>query len=178
MRKIILTLALALVAPVSAQAQNPVWESDYATAQQKAAAAQKPLAVVVGPGANGWQQLGGGSIPDQASRILADRYVTCFVDTSMPSGLALARAFDMDGSVGIVISDRTGKLQAFWHQGPLGADALTSYLARYGDPNRVVTTTDRTPAEPRYSNYPPTATYAPGGYAPVMGFSGGGACRG
>jgi hypothetical protein len=181
MRNLIFTLTLTFFIPTAVQAQNPSWQSDYAKAQQIAGTQQKPIAVVFGQGVNGWQQLGGGSLTEPASRLLAERYIPCYVDTGNPGGRALARQFDMDGSTGIVISDRTGKLQAFWHQGPLSADLMVTYLSRYSDPNRTVVTTDRNPAEPRFSSYPP-ATYAPGyypsaGFAPAMGFGGGAACR-
>jgi len=48
----------------------------------------------------------------------------------------------MPGGQGVVISDRTGQLQAFRHAGELNGSELVSRLQRYADGSRVVTTTD------------------------------------
>jgi hypothetical protein len=164
MRTSILALVIAAVAPVMAQAQSPTWMTDYAAAQRQASTEQLPLAVVFGQGSNGMQQLGGGTLSTEVNRLLADRYVTCYADTATPEGQTLARAFQMNGNVGLVISDRTGKLQAFFHHGPLSADLLTGYLTKYADPQRAVVTTETNPAQ-RFSNYPPSGpTESTGGY--------------
>lgn len=164
MRTSILALALAAVAPAAVQAQSPSWQTDYAAAYQKAAAEQRPMAVVFGEGADGWRQLvGGGSLTNEANRELSNNYVPCYVDTTTPMGKAIAERFQMSGPTGIVLSDRTGKLQAFWHQGTLATDTLTAYLTKYADPQRVATTTDINPGPGQSSYYPP------GGYAPIGG---------
>ncbi len=160
MRTSILALVLAAVAPVMAQAQSLTWQKDYAAAQERAAAQQKPLAIVFGQGAGGWQQLGGGSLTNEASDILAEKYVPCFVDTATADGRALARQFELRGTVGMVISDRKANLQAFWHEGPISADMLVTCLNRYADPQRAVTSTETNAAITRTSNYPPTGALA------------------
>jgi hypothetical protein len=167
MRTSILALVLSMVAPVMAQAQSLTWQTDYVAAQERAAAQRKPLAVVFGQGAGGWQQLGGGSLANAASDILAEKYVTCYVDTATPAGRAIAQRFEITSPVGLVISDRDASVQAFWHQGLLPADVLTGTLTRYADPQRSVTRTETNPGNQRTSNYPMTSTLG-GLYGPVQ----------
>jgi hypothetical protein len=155
MRTSIVALALFAAAPVLARAESLAWQSDYSAAQKRAVAEHKPLAVVFGQGANGWHQLSGGALPEDAGRTLGDSYVCCYVDTATPTGQVLARQFDIGGTVGMVISDRTGNLQAFWHDGTLSADALSGYLSKYADPQRTVSTTDTRLSTTRASYYPP-----------------------
>jgi hypothetical protein len=203
MRTSMLALAIAAVAPGLAQAQSPSWQTNYAAALQKSVQQQKPLAVVFGEGTDGWKQLGGGTLTAEARRSLAEQYVPCYVDAATAEGKALARQFGLTTPIGLVISDRIGAVQAFWHQGPLTADALVSHLARYADPQRVTYTTETNPApvqgsfyptatpiapEVQPTAYPAVAPFTPGPFVPAMGgfyggfsggFSGGGmACRG
>jgi hypothetical protein len=184
MRTSIIVVALAAVAPVMAQAQSPTWRTDYAAAKRKAATQQKPLAIVFGQGAEGWQQLGGGSLAAEANRILAEQYVCCYVDTATSEGRALARQFELRSPVGVVLSDRGASVQALWHEGSLPTDVLIGHLTRYADPTRRVTATDTNPPQPS-SNYPPPAPFnygppapfAPAPFFGIGGFSGGGGCR-
>src|SRR5262249_47736318 len=53
-----------------------------------------------------------------------------------------ARDFEVSEGVGLIISDRTGQLQAFRHEGTLAGDDLTSYLERYSATGRVAQTTE------------------------------------
>jgi hypothetical protein len=166
LRTSILALALVAAAPVVGFAQSPTWQTDYSAAQKKAADQQRPLAVVFGQGVNGWQQLAGSQAAD-ANRTLADKYVCCYVDTATPEGLALARKFELTVSVGVTLSDRTGNLQAFWHEGTLSADVLAGYLAKYADPQRAVTTTDTNPPIRAISYYPSGSNGFSSSAAPV-----------
>lgn len=156
MRTWIVTLALAASIPTAAHAHSPTWQTNYSAAQRQAIAQQKPLAVVFGQGANGWLQLGGGTLSPEAQRQLADDYVCCYIDTTAPAGHALARSFEI-ASIGLVISDRTGAVQAFWHDGRLAADALTGYVSKYADPDRFVSVTDTNAPRSATSYYPPAA---------------------
>jgi hypothetical protein len=170
MRTSILALALASVAPVAVQAQSPTWQTDYATAYRTATTEQRPMALVFGQGVDGWQQIvGGGSLTKEATQALTNNYVPCYVDTTTPAGKAIAKRFGMDGPVGLVLSDRTGGVQALWHQGILSADTLTSHLTRYGDPNRVATTTDLNPGPGQRSHYPPIGGAYSSAYPPTVG---------
>ena len=160
MRTSIVALAVFAAVPVLARAESLAWQSDYSAAQQKAVDEHKPLAVVFGQGANGWQQLSGGTLPQDADRTLGESYVCCYVDTATPAGQVLARKFDIGGTTGMVLSDRTGNVQAFWHEGTLSADALSNYLSKYADPQRTVSTTDTRLSTTRTNYYPPTANYS------------------
>jgi hypothetical protein len=163
-------MAVATV-PAVGLANAPSWQTDYTAAQERAIAVQKPLAVVFGPGENGWQQIGGGKLPAEAAQMLSDKYVCVFVDTSTPAGKEMATKFEIAGSVGLVISDRTGSKQAFWHQGTLPADTLASYLSRYADPQRPLVTTETN----RYGA--PISYYPPQGYSPWVGGGSAMPCR-
>jgi hypothetical protein len=170
MRTSMLALVAVAVAPSLGFAQDVSFQTDYGAAQQQAIAQQKPLAVVFGQGANGWQQLAGGTLGEQAARTLADKYVCVYVDTATPAGQAVARKFEMTRPVGLVISDRSGNLQAFWHEGPLAANVLAGYLTKYGDPQRVATGTDINPGpeSTQTSYYPPTGPIATNPYLPGL----------
>ena len=177
-------LALAGLAP-QAEA-TPTWRNDYFQARQKGAAQKKPLAVFLAPGQGGWKKLSAeGGLGDGAKKVLADRYVCVHIDTTTEQGRKLAKDFEIDGGVGLVISDRTGKFQAFRHEGTLPGADLRAYLERYADPDRVATTTE-THTSSRTSSYPSTSgTYAPAfqgwsqpsyGYVPSFSRGGGGGC--
>jgi hypothetical protein len=142
----ILVLAFSGFAP-SADADKPAWLNDYYAATQRRAAQKKPVAVFLAAGANGWKKLGQeGSLSREAQRLLASQYVCVHVDTATPDGKRLARAFDIPSGLGIVISDRTGQLQAFSHEGDLTDAKMVRYLQRYGDPRYVVSTTETNPS--------------------------------
>src|SRR5262249_39112171 len=61
--------------------------------------------------------------------------------TSTEAGKRTASDFEMPGGKGIIISDRTGGVQAFRHEGDLTNADLHAYLQRYtGD--RAITRTE------------------------------------
>ena len=92
--------------------------------------------------------------------LLADNYVCLYVDTEHIAGRELAASFEMGGP-GLVISDGTGEVQAFRHEGDLSNNRLLKYLQRFSDPDRVVMVTETNPA-PAVSYYQPAApVYAP-----------------
>jgi hypothetical protein len=166
----ILLFALAPIAPAVDPA--PSWQTDYPAARKIGAAEKKPVAVILAPGRKGWQKLSqDGSLSKEVRRILADKYVCVHIDTTNADGKSLAEDFEMADGLGIVISDRSGKLQAFRHEGDLADDSLVRYLTRYGDPDYVVKSTETNPP-PRVSNY-----YQPAP-APIFSFGGGGFSRG
>ena len=136
------------------------WQTDYAAALKQATSRQKPLAVFVGSGAGGWERLSrDGGLKEELKLILAENYVCLYADTTTEKGRWLAQAFRLPGGLGIVISDRTGSLQAFRHEGDLPNRDLTTYLQRYADPNRVTRNTDTNPTAR-------TSYYAPGDGTP------------
>lgn len=143
-------VSLALAGIISA----PSWQPSYATAQKQAIAQKKPLAVVFGTGSDGWSRIvREPSASPQVAKLLADQYVCVYVDINTADGSQLAKSFAISNGNGLVISDRTGSTQAFWHQGDLPSEALSQYLYKFADPNLVVTGTE-TVNTPRFSYYP------------------------
>jgi hypothetical protein len=170
-------LALSgLLAPATA-VRTPSWLTDYASAQEQGRCEQKPLAVFLASGHTGWEQLSQeGRLGEEISHLLAANYVCVYVDTSEASGKRLASAFDMPDGLGLVISNRSGELQAFRHEGDLANDDLAGYLRRYADPTRVVRSTETNPPHVSQHLTPPPAPAAlapgyfrPGGFAPFFG---------
>jgi hypothetical protein len=131
------------------------------------------VAVVIGSGQEGWQKLvRGGSLGADQKQLLATNYVCLYVDLTTEEGKRLAQTLQVGKSVGLVISDHTGQLMAFHHEGDLEAKALTGYLQKYADSERVVryTETNPGPGTETRAYYPPAAP-APA-YAPRPVYSG------
>src|SRR5436305_2248053 len=128
---------------VPGAADTPTWLTDYQAARKESATAGKPLAVFLGTGKTGYEKLArdGGELSAECRRHLASHYVCLYVDTSTESGKRLADAFEMPGGQGIILSDRTGGVQAFRHEGTLSNADLGAYLERYAG-DRAVTTTE------------------------------------
>src|SRR5947209_3065687 len=136
-------VALAGLVPHAELAPSPHWTSDYVQGRRLGTAQKKPLAVFLAPGKGGWDKLTKeGNLGKEAKRFLAERYVCVHVDTDTERGRQLARDFEVSGGVGLIISDRTGEVQAFRHEGTLPSDDLKSYLDRYSTAGRVPQTTE------------------------------------
>jgi hypothetical protein len=125
-------LALA-GAPLGANA--PSWQS-YSQASQAVEQEKKPIAVFLGSGQKGWETVAG-SLSSEAEQVLAAGYLCAYVDTTTPEGEKLAQAFDIKSGVGLVLSDRKGLKQAFWHQGTLRQSDLVQQLVRYSPTSRT-----------------------------------------
>jgi hypothetical protein len=140
---------------------TPSWYSDYGQAQQQSAQQKKPLVVLFGAGTNGWTKVVRAESPSaEVKKILANDYVCVFVDTDSPAGKKLAQTFDVTAATGMVISDRAGTTQAFWHQGDMTNANVAHYLQKYADPKVVVEGTETTNPV-RTSYYPPATQSAP-----------------
>jgi hypothetical protein len=147
----ILTVVLA-GALLAGQDGNPTWQNSYATAQKMGTEHQKPVLVVIGSGANGWMNVIRDGAPSAEVTQMMAKYVCVYIDAATPEGMKLAQAFEVTGS-GLVISDRTGAYQAFWHQGILTNQNLVRYLETYADP-RIAVRTTATTSTVRESSYP------------------------
>jgi hypothetical protein len=167
------TLVIALAGYLaSATLESPSWHSDYGSAQRLGKEGYKPLAVFIGSGKAGWNQLSReGQLAKDVKQRLAKDYVCVYVDVDRAAGKQLASEFQVANGPGLILSDHTGKYQAFYHQGDLPNEHLLHYLGRYASPERIVRTTETNPPE-----YDPAAAepyyYQPIPYAPV--YSGGG----
>lgn len=136
--------------------RTPNWQSSYSQAQLLGTAQKKPLAIVFGSGPKGWDKVAReANLRGDVNQVLTDRYVCVYVDTASTTGQTLAHNFDISGKVGLVISDRDGASQAFWHQGDLTSDSMAHYLQKYADPAAPVRNTE-TVNTSRTSYYPQT----------------------
>jgi hypothetical protein len=136
---------------------SPSWHTDYLMARKLGKEDRKPLAVFIGSGKGGWNQLSReGKLSSKISELLAAEYVCVYVDASRVVGKRLASEFEVADGVGLVLSDRTRAVQAFRHEGDLTETELLRQLKRYADPERVVRTTETSTVE-RASYYAPEA---------------------
>jgi hypothetical protein len=134
------TLAAAAVTGLlTATSLGPTsgWQTDYSKALSIAAQWQRPVAVFIAPG--GPEKLiADGKLDENAAKLLRQGYVALAIDPATPTGQQLAASFNM--TEGLVISDKTGGVQALRHDGPVPAAELTGYLTRFAQPSQVVTT--------------------------------------
>jgi hypothetical protein len=146
-------------------AVRPTWLKDYSLASERGNALQKPLAVFIGTGEAGWDAIiKEGGLGQEANELLATRFVCVYLDAGKEDGKRFAKTLDISQGVGMVLSDRTGKVQAFHHGGEMSAVELEKCLRRYGDPDRVALTTEtREDLQPRRA----PAARPPVRYAPV-----------
>jgi hypothetical protein len=134
----------------------PNWQNDYGLARARAGENHKPLAVFIGSGKEGWSKVAReGDLDPQVSRLLAQHYVCVYVDKQTDAGKELADAFEVPAATGLVISDRSGGVEAFHHNGALSRTDLAKALEKYSDPDRQVKTTEsqvsvQAAVEPRY----------------------------
>jgi hypothetical protein len=136
---------LALLGSIAPQITklNLSWEQDYRQARTVGTRDNKPLAVFFGSGTDGWKQiLRDGPLDRDSRKLLSERFVLVYVNQETDAGKSLAEVFDLAGKRGLVISDRTGGLMAFRHEGDLELKELTQHLTHYSAPDYVVTTTD------------------------------------
>jgi hypothetical protein len=159
----ILLVVVASLAP-GAEIATPTWQTDYSRARQLGTAEHKPLAIVLGTGTQGWENL---HLDASARRVLTDSYVPLYIDTDTPKGKQLAESFAMASGQGIVLSDRANTVQAFWHEGTLANPELLGYLQKYAWTQSEPATTE-TNAVTRTSFYPSAGAAAsqvnPAGY--------------
>src|SRR5205823_3854512 len=127
---------------VPGAADTPTWSTNYQAARQEGATTGKPLAVFLGTGKTGYEKLvrDGGELSAATRRHMVSHYICAYADTSTESGKRLAEAFEMPGGQGIILSDRTGTVQAFRHEGTLSNADLSAYLERYAGERAISTT--------------------------------------
>jgi hypothetical protein len=162
---------------VSAGPESPPWHSDYGSAQRLGRKGGKPLAVFIGSGKAGWNQIApGGQLGAEVKQLLVRTYVCVYVDTATKTGKQLAYEFEMPKWPGLIVSDHAGRYQAFRHQGSLPSEQLLRYLRRYADPKRIVQSTETNPTQ-RVSHFVPVDWYyQPIRYEPVAGGRISGSC--
>jgi len=166
---VVLTALSGLVAP-SALSTEPAWVTEYGNARQRGQKEGKPLAVFIGSGKTGWEKVSrDGKFAVEVKQLLAQKYVCLYVNREEKAGQQLASAFEVADGPGLIISSRSGGVQAFRHEGDLDNSSLEHYLRRYADPQRVTTHTETNPSS-RVSYYPRAVDQnpAPVQYYPAM----------
>jgi len=185
--------------PERPAAETLSWQKSYAEARKVGRQKNSPLAIFIGKGSDGWQQVcRSREFPAQARRLLATHYVCVYVDTSTPAGSNLAAQLDVKDGPGLVLGTRDGENQAFHHPGRLTKTQLETTLRKYARGQAVtrtetitdwkvtVSASSTAPAStaasaatwPAYSSYPSYGqmpSYTPS-FAPSFGGGGGGGC--
>jgi hypothetical protein len=176
------TLAVVALSGLTAGkvAPGPVWLDDYRVAQTRVSEAGKPMAVFVGTGKAGWDGVIAGGLDPAVSKVLSEKFVCLYVDTTTAGGRGLAKALQV-GERGLVISDKSGSTQAYSANGTLSAADAQRALLAYADPASV-TRTEIVQAAPVTSPVPTTApppgmrmggpVYAGPGYVGGPGYMG------
>lgn len=170
----IVLVALAGSVATSSPQEGMSWSNNYAQARKVAQEEKKPMAIFFGSGRAGYAKVcKDGQLSNALQKKLAENYVCLYVDVSTPAGQKLAEDFAVTKGQGLVLSDRTGDVQAFYHDGDLSDADLSRWLTQYADPNVVVTTT-KTNTASQVSFYPSTnngtmgasgsGMYGPAGY--------------
>src|SRR5207302_5818880 len=104
---------------------GPSWRNDYTLALKEGQNSQRPLAIVVGSGPEGWDKLGkDGGLDKDARDLLHNRYVCVYLDTQNERHRRLAEQLEVTKDSGLVIGDAVGEYQAFRHDGALDNDDL------------------------------------------------------
>ncbi len=138
---------IGLVALLSAVASSnvqttPTWASGYMSARETVTSAHKPMAVFFGKGAGAWDKVvKEGSFDTAINQMLASKYICVYADTTTVDGYNLAKTFEVAGK-GLVISDVTGKKQAFNLTGELSKAELKDKLEVYAKADAKVSSTE------------------------------------
>jgi len=110
----------------------PNWTCDYDLALQRARAGNKPVAVFIGTGKDGWKAIcEEGDLGQEVRRLLAEHYVCLYVDASQAGQKELVQSFAVGQSPLLVLSTRDRAYQAYRHSGALGNASLAQALRRH-----------------------------------------------
>jgi hypothetical protein len=111
---------------------SPAWNRDYDSARRRAEAANKPLAVIIASGSDGWTSIcKEGELKPDVRRLLTQHYVCLYVDATAPAERELARSFETKSAPLLVLSDHSRAYQAYRHSGVLTNSSLAQLLQRY-----------------------------------------------
>lgn len=144
MRTSVRLLSLFVLLAVSAgavSAQEIAWKRSYQEGRQQGQKASKPLAVFVGSGSVPGKVIPEGSRSSAIRKILADHYICVYLDADRADQQRLIGELGISSKQGLVLSDRTGNLQAYFHDGALSEGELAHQLSTFADPAVVVRTT-------------------------------------
>src|SRR4051812_11231458 len=129
-------VALTLSVTTGNVSPTPGWLDDYQVARARVADAGKPMVVVIGSGQAGWREVvRDGAFDPAVTKLLADKFVCLYADMTTVRGRQLADALRVRH--GVVISDKTGRNQAFNASGTVSRTELVAALTRYADQPEV-----------------------------------------
>lgn len=157
-------LLAAFAAPLSAQEVS--WKKSYWEARDQGQKVKKPLAVIVGTGPTGFQQvLSDGTLSSDVRKILADEYIPVYLDADKAENAKLIQELGILSKKGVVLSCRAGETQAYFHEGSLSEVELTRQLKHFADPNVSIRSTLN--GSGRYSYYQPSSSFQPSNFVPA-----------
>jgi hypothetical protein len=111
---------------------SPTWNLDYGRALRRAEAANKPVAVFIGSGSDGWKAIcEEGNMSPEVRRLLKDHYVCLYLDAGKPADKDLVRSFEADRLPMMVLSTTDRNYQAYRHSGTTASADLAQTLRRY-----------------------------------------------
>src|SRR5258708_4155704 len=88
-------LLLALAPIFGSTLSNPAWQSDYRAALQLGEKENKPLAVFINSGKEGWNGLTQEKeLGANVRKLLAENYICLYIDSADPKGKLLADIFE------------------------------------------------------------------------------------
>jgi hypothetical protein len=151
-------IGVALVAalfPAHHATLAPAWLHDYREARELVSREHKPLVVIIGSGKTDWANLAKPAEQDESiNPTLRSKYVCLFVDTDTTDGQRLAKSFEMTGP-GMVISTRTGEVEAYRKAGEVPAGELAKELVNNADDAYVAKKLAPPPAPVQPTYYQP-----------------------
>ena len=166
-----LTQATFVVPPES-------WHNDYTSALDRAVQDKKPIAIIVGNGIKGWQQVSKqGELSTEVRKLFEGHYVCVYLDTGTERGQKMAGALNVGAGPALIIGDRSGTNQAFRYKGSLTDEQLANTLKRFAKVGEVASETEFSVAEPaRAAAQTQRPYYNYQNYAPSSFSFGGGGC--
>src|SRR5436309_2588279 len=103
--------ALAGVFANASVAEEPLLHKNYSLARVQSVSANKPIAVFIGSGDKGWEEVSqDGKLGQDVCKLLSAEYVCVYLDVSRGAGKELAGAFEVTDGPGLVISNRKATL--------------------------------------------------------------------
>jgi hypothetical protein len=161
-----LLITTMVIGQATAPPSTPVWQKSYSEARELTQASKKPMAIFIAPGPAGAKQaITEGALTDTLQKVLATKYVCVYLDTNNSTHQSLIEALRIRGGFGVVVSDHTGGLMAFHHDGKISQANLQSHLDYFADSAvQVKTTISNTTNTARPSYYGPVNGVAPANY--------------
>jgi hypothetical protein len=150
-------IALAGFFTGPAAPSEPVWRNDYFEAQRIGKKDHKPLAVFVGSGSAGYENIPKeGKMNAETRKVLQENFVCVYLDTAHQESTDLVSAFSITKGQGLVISNRAGDYQVFHCDGTLPESELLRQLNQVGQLEEAIPATHSYYApQTRTSYYPP-----------------------